>query len=125
MGSPLGPVLVNIFVGYHETLIFDSTTKSCMYQRYVGDIFAIFKTKNDSEKFYNKLNLLHPSLKFTMEKVTDGTLPFLDVKIDKHNNKFLTSVKGNLLSLDNTLAETRLDRPNAKLTSLAHLFTEP
>jgi len=63
-----------------------------MYQRYVDDTFAIFKTENDSEIFYNKLNLLHPSLKFIMEKETDGTLPFLDVKIEKDTNKFLTSV---------------------------------
>jgi len=39
--------------------------------------------ENDSEIFYNKLNLLHPSLKFTMEKETDGTIPFLDVEIEK------------------------------------------
>jgi len=61
MGSPLGPVLANIFVGYHESLLFNLTTKPCMYQRYVDNTFAIFKTENDSEIFYNKLNLLHPS----------------------------------------------------------------
>jgi len=92
MGSPLGPVLANIFVGYHEALLFDLTTKPCMFQRYVDDTFAIFKTENDSEMFYNKLNLMHPLLKFTMEKETDGTLPILDVKIEKDTNKFLTSV---------------------------------
>jgi len=46
MDSSLGPVLTNIFVGYHESLLFQSTTKACMYQRYVDDIFAIFKTEN-------------------------------------------------------------------------------
>jgi len=40
MGSPLGPMLANIFVGYHESLRFDLTTKPCMYQRYVDDTFA-------------------------------------------------------------------------------------
>jgi len=92
MGSLLGPVLVNIFVWYHESLLFDSTTKPCMHQRYVDNTFAISKTENDREIFYNKLNILHPSLKFTLEKETDGTLPFLDVKIEKDTNKFLTSV---------------------------------
>jgi len=92
MGSLLGPVLANIFVGYHESLLFISTTKPCMYQRCVDDTFDIFKTENDSEIFYNKLNLLHPLLNFTMEKETESTLPFLDVKIEKDTNKFLTSV---------------------------------
>jgi len=53
---------------------------------------SLLITINYSEIFYNKLNLLHPSLKFTMEKETDDTLPFLDVKIEKDTNKFLTSV---------------------------------
>jgi len=88
MGSPLGPVLANIFVGYRESLLFDSTTMPCMYKRYVDDTLAIFKTENDSEIFYNKLNLLHPSLKFTMEKETDNTLPFLDVKIEENTTNF-------------------------------------
>jgi len=68
MDSPLGPVLANIFVGYHESLLFDSTTNPCMYQRYVDDSFTIFKTEIESEIFYNKLNLMHPSLKFTIKK---------------------------------------------------------
>jgi len=59
-----------------------------MYQRYVDNIFAIFKMEKDSEMFYNKLNLLHPSLKFTMEKEMDCILPFLDVK----SRKILTNV---------------------------------
>jgi len=33
-------------------LLFDLTTKPCMYQRYVDDTFAIFKTKNNSELDY-------------------------------------------------------------------------
>jgi len=85
-------VLVNIFVGYHEALLFDSTTKPCMYQRYVDNTFTIFKTERDSEIFYNILILLHPSLKFTMVKETDDKLPFHNVKIEKDTNKFLTSV---------------------------------
>jgi len=74
MGRLLGSLLANIFVGYHEALLFDWTTKPCMFQRYIDDTFAIFKTESDSEMFYNKLNSLHPSLKFTTEKETDGTL---------------------------------------------------
>jgi len=62
IGSPLGPVLTNNFVEYHKSLLFNSTTKPYMYQRYVDNTFAIFKTENDIEIFYNKLNLLHPSL---------------------------------------------------------------
>jgi len=90
-----------------------------MHERYVDDTFAIFKTESDSKMFYNKLNSLHPSLKFTMEKETDGILPYLDVKIEKDTNKFLLLFTRNLLLLGSTHAGTRLDLLNAKPTSLA------
>ena len=35
---------------------------------------------------------MHPSLRFTVEKEKDGVLPFLDVKVEKSSNEFLTSV---------------------------------
>ena len=35
MGSPLGPALANIFVGSHESRLFDNTTKPAVYFRYV------------------------------------------------------------------------------------------
>jgi len=55
MGSPLGPVIANIFVGYHESLLFDSTTKPYMYERYVDDSFAIFKTEATVRYFATNL----------------------------------------------------------------------
>ena len=41
LGSPLGPALANIFVGYYEKL-FSQTQKSPTYFTYVDDTFAIF-----------------------------------------------------------------------------------
>ena len=42
MGSPLSVALANIFVGYHESKLFESTIKPFLYHRYVDDTFAIF-----------------------------------------------------------------------------------
>ena len=41
MGSPLGPALANIFVGFHESRLFDNTGKPGVYFRFVNDTFAI------------------------------------------------------------------------------------
>ena len=68
MGSPLGPALANIFVGYYEEKIFSQTQKSPTYFRYVGDRFPIFNHEAEANEFLTKLNCLHPSLKFTFEK---------------------------------------------------------
>ena len=37
MGSPLGPALANIFVGFHEERLFNYDQKPGVYYRYVDD----------------------------------------------------------------------------------------
>ena len=91
MGSPLGPALANIFVGYSENKLFASISKTFLYQRYVDDMFSIFTTEAQCDQLFAVLNSLHPSLKFTVEKEENGVLPFLDVKIEKSTNECLTS----------------------------------
>ena len=44
MGSPLGPVLDNIFAGYNKNKLFDFSVKPQLYKRYVDDIFALLFT---------------------------------------------------------------------------------
>ena len=68
MGSPLGPACANIFVGFHESRLFDNTAKPGVYFRYVDDSFVIFGSELDCDHFQEKLNLLHPVLKFTIEE---------------------------------------------------------
>ena len=59
MGSPLGPVLANIFVGFYESKLFDKISKPRIYYRYVDDTFALFQDEVDSETFLTNLNSLH------------------------------------------------------------------
>ena len=94
MGSPLGPALANIFVGYYESLLFRRVKKPPMYYRYVYDTFAIFDSENDSDEFVYQLNSLHPTLRFTFEKEVNPSLPLLDVliQVKKVGSKLITSV---------------------------------
>ena len=92
MGSPLGPVLANIFVGYYESKLFNKILKPTVYCRYVDDTFSFFHKETEFQKFLNCLNSLHPSLKFTNEIETNNSLPFLDVLVTKSDNKFIPSV---------------------------------
>ena len=68
MGSPLGPALANIFVGFYEFKLFDKISKPQIYYRYIDDTFALFQDEMDSETFLTNLNSLHTSLKFKVEK---------------------------------------------------------
>ena len=42
MGSPLGPALAKIFMGFHESRLFHNAVKPGIYFRYVDDTFVIF-----------------------------------------------------------------------------------
>ena len=79
MGSPLGPILASIFVGFYKRLLFDRFPKPYIYLCYVNDTFACFSSCNKALLFFHCLNDLHPSLTFTMEEEKDNKLLFLDV----------------------------------------------
>ena len=92
MGSPLGPSLANIFVGYYEALLFKRVNKPLMYYRYVDDTFTVFIDEDECNEFFSHLNSLHASLRFTFEKECNRTLPFLDVLVEKNDHIFVTSI---------------------------------
>ena len=51
MGSPLGPALANIFVGFHESRLFDNIAKPGVNFRYVDNSFVIFGSEQDCHDF--------------------------------------------------------------------------
>ena len=70
MGSPLAPVLANIFMDFHKTKLLNgyNLNKPKFYLRYVDDILAAFENQQDSLNFLNFLNNRHPNIKFILEK---------------------------------------------------------
>ena len=93
MGNVLSPILSNIYVGFLENQMFNSPKAHHppFYKRYVDDTFALFACKEDSMVFLNELNALS-SLEFTMEEENENQLPFLDVMIKRHSERFTTTV---------------------------------
>ena len=56
-------------------------------------ILLLFSDQKPKQtKLLTALNSLHSALKFTKEKEANHTLPFLNVKIEKDNGQFLTSI---------------------------------
>ena len=84
MGSPLGPLLANIFMCHSEKKWLNNCPKEfkpIYYQRYVDDSFVIFKSREHVQHFLCYLNAQHNNIKFTCETEHNGVLPFLDVNI--------------------------------------------
>ena len=94
MGSPLGPVLANLFMGFHEKRWLDQF-QFCdvlLYRRYVDDIICSFNPEEDADEFLKFINTQHPNIKFTFQKQKDGKLAFLDIFISKTDQNFCSSV---------------------------------
>ena len=62
------------------------------WKRFLDDCFVFWtKGKDYLETFHLILNQLHPNLTFTME-YSEEKLPFLDILLQKYNNRILTDI---------------------------------
>ena len=88
MGSPLSPVVANLFMEHFEKKVLDKTPhKPALWLRYVDDTFVIWPHGKDKlESFLSELNNAHPNIKFTCEMETNGSIPFLDVLVTRKND---------------------------------------
>ena len=78
MGSPLSPVLANIFMEYFEEMALGSTSlKSSIWLRYVDDTFILWPHQEDVQTLLDHVNSIRPSIQFTLEKEQEKqiTLP--------------------------------------------------
>ena len=92
MGSPLAPVLANIFMGFHKCKWLNeyNLNKPKFYLRYADDILAAFDNEQGSLNFLIFLINRYPNIKFTIEKQINYSIAFLDVFISGINNQNLT-----------------------------------
>ena len=91
MGFPLGLILANAFLCFHEQIWLNECLdefKPVYYRRYVDDTFALFRSPVHLEKFQNYLNSKHRNIRFTCEKEHNNSMPFLDVLIIRTSNGF-------------------------------------
>ena len=89
MGSPLAPVLANIFMCLSKSKQLNkyNLNEPKFYLRYIDETLAAFDKEQDSSNFLNFLNKSHPNIKFTIEKQVNDSIAFIDVFILGINNK--------------------------------------
>ena len=95
MGSPLGPILANIFPSYHQENWLNKCPiefKPSFYRRYVNDIFVPFESPESAHSFHEYISSKNQNINFIVEQKHIGSLSFLDVKICRKNVKFVISV---------------------------------
>ena len=86
MGSPLGPVLANVFmVHLEETVVPELQEVMPMWRRYVDDTFTFVKKSHISD-VVAKINSFHQNIRCTHEVEEQQKIPFLDVLLKKRAN---------------------------------------
>ena len=82
MGTPLGPLLSDIFMSKIEHTRIQNTIKQLTcYVRYVDDTFIACNRRTSIRQLLKEFNNCHPDIKFTVEEEENGCLPFLELKV--------------------------------------------
>ena len=86
MGSPLGPVLANIFmVELKRNIIPPLSNDILLWKRYVDDTICFIKLTSIN-KVLETLNSYHTNIKFTIEIESENKISFLDVLLIRSNS---------------------------------------
>ena len=138
MGSPLGPLLANVFMTHIEEKLEREGKLLSFYRRYVDDTLTIMPNTETASNFLDTLKQAHFSLKFTMETECNGMLPLLGIQLLNRSPQIETKVyvkrtnSGLLLHyqshVDNRykkgLLRTMLDRTHRLSSSWTHFSDE-
>ena len=92
MGSPLGPLMANVFMCHLEEKLTRDGLMPHLYRRYVDDTLARMPNTDAAIMFLTTLNGLQNSLSFTMELPVDDRIPFIGIDIIKNGTKLETQV---------------------------------
>ena len=88
MGSPVGPLLANIFVSRFDA---ELGSFSKFYFRYVDDVIRTLRV-GGRQYLLDFVNSMHPNLKFTIEEPDETNwLAFLDMKVRRLADGTLSS----------------------------------
>ena len=94
MGSPISPIVANLFVEVFETKAINTAQDPPRFwKRYVDDICVVIDSAR-KEEFLEHINNMDPHIQFTTEDAkADGSIPFLDTFVmPQPDNSLLTSV---------------------------------
>ena len=91
MGSPLAPLLANVFIGFYESKWLNeyNLNKPKFYWRYIDDILVAFDNEQNLLNLLDFLNNMHSNITFMIEKQINHSIVFLDVFISGINNQIL------------------------------------
>ena len=83
MGSPVSPVVANIYMEMFEELALRTAPHAPrIWKRYVDDTFCVIEREH-VDLFLEHVNSLCPTIQFTMKLEKEWTIPFLDILLTR------------------------------------------
>lgn len=89
IGNSASSLVADFYINDFETEIKNDPIFPRVLIRYVDDYFAIIKN-SQRQAVLHLFNSVHPSIQFTTEVESDGSIPFLDLKITRNDNGTLS-----------------------------------
>lgn len=87
MGSPLGPLMANIFMCSIEEKLANENKLPDFYRRCVDNAFSLVPDLPTADDFLATLDNAHEAIQFTMETAVNNKLPFAGMVIKKSDNR--------------------------------------
>jgi hypothetical protein len=103
---PTSAILAETFIQHLEhTIIYQILTKHQIidYYRYVDNLIVYNELHKNIENALLDFNIVHPKIKFTMEKETHDSINYLDMTITKEYNKLTFNIYRNRTTIDSII----------------------
>jgi hypothetical protein len=104
MGAPSSAILAEIYLQYIESInIYDILQKHNVigYFRYVDDILLVYNEEiTNINLTLQEFNNIHPKLTFTIEKEENNKINFLDITIQRTENKLTFGIHRKITATD-------------------------
>ncbi|CAH8556102.1 unnamed protein product [Schistosoma curassoni] len=86
MGSPLEPLLADVFMSYVENMTSELISEATLYKRYMDDILIMRDKDFDVYRLLDKLNGVQDDIVMTYESESNGQLAFLDILLSRRDD---------------------------------------
>ena len=123
MGSPLSPVVANIFMeDFESTAITTADRQPKVWYHYVDNTFVVWQHgRRHLEEFLTHINGLHGRIQFTMEVEDNNRISFLDVLVERNEHSISTTVYRKPTHTDRYLNYRSHHHPRTKIGIVSFL----
>ncbi|VDQ01712.1 unnamed protein product [Trichobilharzia regenti] len=86
MGSPLGPLLADIFMSKLQKQMQGMLGEFMLYKRHLNDTLIIGNNSKSIENFITLFNHMHPNIRMTSELESNNKLGFMDITMTRRDD---------------------------------------